>query len=50
MSDKTDGEKDDRRGGRLRGVRKRRRARRALECDVMALKMRLVRIKGQGGG
>ena len=33
---------------RLRGVRKRKRARRGFECEVMALKMRLVKVKEQG--
>lgn len=32
-------------GGRLVGVRKRKRARRGFECEVMALKLRLVRVR-----
>jgi hypothetical protein len=35
-------EKTGKRGGRLKGVRKRKRARRGFECEVLALKMRLV--------
>lgn len=31
--------------GRLVGVRKRKRARRGFECEVMALKLRLVRVR-----
>jgi len=34
-------------GGRLVGVRKRKRARRGFECEVVALKLRLVRVKGE---
>jgi len=45
----SEGERDERRGGRLKGVRKRKRARRGFECEVMALKMRLVKIKGGDG-
>jgi hypothetical protein len=47
--EKSEGERDGRRGGRLKGVRKRKRARREFECEVMALKMRLVKIKGGDG-
>ena len=34
---------------RLKGVRKRKRAQRAIECEVVMQKLRLVRIKGRGG-
>ena len=34
--------------GRLKGVRKRKRARRGFECEVMALKMHLVKVKEEG--
>jgi hypothetical protein len=33
--------------GRVKGVRKRKRAQRGFECEVVAQKLRLVRIKGQ---
>ena len=33
-------------GGRLKGVRKRKRARRGFECEVVAMKLRLVRSQG----
>ena len=33
--------------GRLKGVRKRKRALRGFECEVVAQKLRLVSIKGQ---
>jgi hypothetical protein len=36
--------------GRLKGVRKRRRALRALDCEVMAQKMRLVRVRDRRDG
>jgi hypothetical protein len=40
----SDGEKGNRRGGRLKGVRKRKRARQqGFACEVMAFKMRLVK-------
>jgi hypothetical protein len=42
-------ERGGRRGGRLKGVRKRKRAQRGFECEVMALKMRLVKIRGGDG-
>ncbi len=35
-------------GGRLEGVRKRKRARRGFECEVVATKLRLVRVKEEG--
>jgi hypothetical protein len=35
--------KSNRRGGRLKGVRKRKRAQRVFNCEVMAFKMRLVK-------
>ena len=35
-------------GGRLKGVRKRKRARRGFECQVVALKLRLVKVRGKG--
>ncbi|MBL7064815.1 MAG: hypothetical protein ISS49_11515 [Anaerolineae bacterium] len=42
-------ERGGRLGGRLKGVRKRRRSRRGFECEVMALKLRLVRAKEKDG-
>jgi hypothetical protein len=43
--------KDRRRGGRLKGVRKRKRARQqGFTCEVMAFKMRLVKKRTNGGG
>lgn len=42
-------EGSERMGGRLKGVRKRKRARRGFECEVVALKLRLVKVKGKGG-
>jgi len=36
-------------GGRLKGVRKRKRAQRGFECEVVALKLRLVKIKERSG-
>ena len=42
-------ESGGRMGGRLKGVRKRKRARRGFECQVVALKLRLVKVKGKGG-
>lgn len=41
-------EKGGRMGGRLEGVRKRKRARRGFECEVVATKLRLVRVKEEG--
>ncbi len=41
-------ERGGRLGGRLKSVRKRKRARRGFECEVMAFKLRLVKIKEQG--
>ena len=38
-------EKGGRMGGRLKGVRKRKRARRGFECEVIATKLRLVKVK-----
>lgn len=35
--------------GRLRGLRRRKRARQEFKCEVMALKMRLVQIKKENG-
>jgi hypothetical protein len=35
--------KDRRRGGRLKGVRKRKRSRQTFTCEVMAFKMQLVK-------
>ncbi len=40
----------ERLGRRLRGVRKRKRARRRLECGVMAVKLQLVRTRRKQGG
>lgn len=34
--------------GRLKGVRKRKRVRRDFECEAVALKMRLVKVKEEG--
>ncbi len=42
-------EGDGRFGGRLKGVRKRKRAQRGFECEVVALKLRLVKIKERSG-
>jgi len=42
---KGENERGGRIGGRLKGVRKRKRARRGFECDVMALKLRLVKTR-----
>jgi len=42
-----EGRGDGRRGGRLKGVRKRKRALRKMECEVMAWKMRLVKTKSR---
>ena len=42
-------ESGGRMGGRLKGVRKRKRARRGFECKVVALKLRLVKARGRGG-
>ncbi|MBE9508332.1 MAG: hypothetical protein IMY86_09810 [Chloroflexi bacterium] len=36
-----------RRGGRLKGVRKRKHAQREFECEVMALKLRLVKTQSR---
>ncbi len=41
-------ESGGRMGGRLKGVRKRKRSRRGFECEVVALKLRLVKVKGKG--
>ena len=38
---------NERRGGRLKGVRKRKRARRGLACEVIAHKLQLVKINSR---
>lgn len=41
----SEAKRDRRRGGKLKGVRKRKRARQGFACEVMAFKMRLVKKK-----
>ena len=45
MEETGENERGGRLRGRLQGVRRRKRARRGFECEVVALKMRLVRTK-----
>jgi hypothetical protein len=39
--------RDSRRGGRLKGVRRRKRARQVFACEVMAWKMKLVKKRSE---
>jgi len=41
-------ERGGRLGGRLKGVRKRKRARHKFECEVVTFKLRLVKVKEEG--
>ena len=48
MKETGEDERGGRLGGRLKGVRRRKRARRGFECEVMATKLRLVKVKEEG--
>ena len=48
MKETGEDESGRRLGGRLKGVRRRKRARRGFECEVMATKLRLVKVKEEG--
>ncbi|MEE9615819.1 MAG: hypothetical protein V3T90_02295 [Anaerolineae bacterium] len=48
MKETGEDERGRRLGGRLKGVRRRKRARRGFECEVMATKLRLVKVKEEG--
>ncbi len=48
MKETGENERGGRLGGRLKGVRRRKRARRGFECEVMVTKLRLVKVKEEG--
>lgn len=50
MKDNNAGGWTDRVGGKLKGVRKRKRARRGFACEVMAYKLRLVKTTKEKSG
>ena len=46
----SEAKKDSRRGGRLKGVRRRKRSKQTFTCEVMAFKMRLVKKRSEDNG